>query len=187
MNNHRNTKLSSKHEPPLSNTDSITLLGNRLRVALKDLSQRELAKSCGLSHITIGAYINGKQYPRINDLANFANVTNTDLVWLITGQRYTEAHWLTSKQSIELCPDNCMIPTITPQTPVLIEVLDVDWPIPNGVYCLESAQGRIVRRLQWDEEKQGFWLRCDNLHFEPQFDQTPNIIGKVVGALAPVI
>ncbi|HBB9944292.1 S24/S26 family peptidase [Vibrio parahaemolyticus] len=119
---------------------------------------------------------------------DIADLTNTNLFWLLSGQHYTQTDWLTANQSVEMCSDNSMSPTINEHTPVVIEMVNVHHlPIVNNIYCLESSQGRIFRRLQWDEEKQGFWLRCDNLHFEPQFSQTPNIVGKVIGALTPVI
>ncbi len=186
MNDHGNIKIPSKRDkPPISEPE--TQLGGRLKSALNGLSQRELARLSGLSHITVGAYISGKQYPRINDLTNFAKITDTDLVWLITGQHYSQTDWLHTNQSIEICPDHCMAPTIEAKTPVLVETLNIDWPIPNGLYCIESTQGRIFRRLQWDEDKQGFWLRCDNRHFEPEFTQAPAIVGKVISALTPII
>ncbi|MEZ8822606.1 MULTISPECIES: S24 family peptidase [Vibrio] len=109
------------------------------------------------------------------------------MLWIITGQNYTQANWLTPNQSIEICRDNSMTPTFTELTPVIIETIKTEQPIHNGVYCIGVTQGIAFRRLQWDEERQGFWLRCDNLHFEPQFSQAPNVIGKVVGAVMPVL
>lgn len=183
--NTQNTQNKSGYIETTSQTS--TSLGERLQLALGSMSQRELARAWGGSSATINTYVNDKKYPRIHDLEQFAKITDTDFVWLITGQYYSQANWLAQNQSVEICPDNSMTPTINIQSPVVIETVDTSQSIHNGIYCIESSQGRIFRRLQWDEDKQGFWLRCDNRHFEPQFTQTPSIVGRVVSALAPVI
>ena len=164
----------------------LTQLGERLADSIYPMSNRAFAELWNISPVSVGRYIQGKQSPRIEDLAKFAQLTNTDLLWLIGGEHYAQKRWLQPTQFIECCTDDTMAPTLLINTPVVVETIMQDGIIPNGIYCLESAQGQVFRRLQWDEEKQGFWLRCDNLHFEPPFSQAPNIIGKVVGALTPV-
>ncbi|PCD85518.1 hypothetical protein COR52_26290 [Vibrio mediterranei] len=162
-------------------------LGERLSLSISPISQRSFAKIWGLSPVSLGRYINGTQSPRIDDLARFAKITNTDLMWLIAGEQYAQRRWLQSNQFIEICPDNTMAPTINVDAPVVLETIRTEWPVPDGVYCVENAQGNVFRRLQWDEEKQGFWLRCDNPHFEPQFAEHPSLIGKAVGAVTCVL
>jgi hypothetical protein len=107
-------------------------------------------------------------------------------MWLIAGEHYAQRRWLKSNQFIEICPDNTMAPTIHIGAPVILETICTEWPVPDGIYCLKTAQGNVFRRLQWNEEKQGFWLRCDNEKFEPQFNEKPDVIGKVCAVMQPV-
>lgn len=183
----KSTEIKKReYDPKIKN--QLSTLGERIRIAIAPTSQRAFAKTWKGSFVTLNHYINGKSIPGIHDLIEIANLTNTDLLWLLTGQYYSQTDWLTANQSVEICSDNSMSPTINEHTPVVIETVNIKLPsVVNNVYCLESSQGRIFRRLQWDEEKQGFWLRCDNHHFEQQFNQAPNIVGKVVRAFAPVI
>ncbi|MGR4021630.1 S24/S26 family peptidase [Vibrio harveyi] len=115
-----------------------------------------------------------------------AQLANEDILWLLTGQNYTDNHWLQSNQCVELCLDDAMSPTLSINTPVVLEKLTPDSHLPDGIYCLESSQGRIFRRLQWDEEKQGFWLLCDNERYKPQLYQSPQVVGKAISALSPI-
>ncbi|MBE8574121.1 S24/S26 family peptidase [Vibrio sp. OPT18] len=117
---------------------------------------------------------------------NIAELTDTNLLWLITGQNYTQTPWLQAEHSIVTCLDDTMYPTLLKQTPVIIELHNSDHSITDGLYCLENSLGQFFRRIQWDEEKQGFWLICDNAKFEKQFCNTPIVIGKVISTLKPV-
>lgn len=187
MHNKDNIKSVGQREKDHKNRDYLLHFCDRLKASLKDLSQNELAKRWGFSSMAVGCYINGKQYPRVHDLVKFAQITDTDLIWLMTGHHYSQTDWLSPEQSVVVCPDNSMAPTLNAHTPVIIEPLTTDWPVPDGVYCLSSAQGPIFRRLQWHEDKQGFWLRCDNPLFELTFTPMPAIIGRVTHALSSVI
>ncbi|GBL02610.1 bacteriophage CI repressor [Vibrio harveyi] len=168
--------------------EQICGLGERLRIAIAPMSQRAFAKAWkgAGSFVSINNYVNGKSTPGIHDLIAIAQLANEDILWLLTGQNYTDNHWLQSNQCVELCLDDAMSPTLSINTPVVLEKLTPDSHLPNGIYCLESSQGRIFRRLQWDEEKQGFWLLCDNERYKPQLCQSPQVVGKAISALSPI-
>lgn len=167
----------------------LTSLGDRIKTAIIPTSQRSFAKVWKKSFVTLNHYITGRSTPSINDLIDIAQLTNTDFLWLLTGHHYTQnqSNWLKSKQFIELCPDGSMIPTLFPNVPVLLEAMYSNETIVDGLYCLESSKGKIFRRLQWDEEQQGYWLLCDNALFLPRLSKTPQIVGKVLGAMTPIV
>lgn len=167
-------------------TPEVNQLGCRLASVIQPMSQRAFSDIWGMSPVSVGRYIRGQQSPRIGDLMTFAQLTDTDLLWLIAGEHYAQQRWLQSNQCVELCLDDAMSPTLSINTPVVLEKLTPDSHLPNGIYCLESSQGRIFRRLQWDEEKQGFWLLCDNERFKPQLCQSPQVVGKAISALSPI-
>lgn len=170
----------------INTMSQLSRLGERLASSIFPISQRTFAELWGLSPVSVGRYIKGEQSPRIKDLARFSELTNTDLLWLIAGEHYAQKRWLKSNQFIKLCIDDTMAPTLSSNTPVALETIDQNTPMSNGVYALKNTQGYTFRRLQWDEEKQGFWLHCDNKKFETQFCQAPTIIGKVTSALTPI-
>ncbi len=184
---HKRRTLCDKQRYNHHHVIHLAQLGKRLADSIYPMSNRAFAELWEISPVSVGRYIQGKQSPRIEDLAKFAQLTDTDLLWLIGGEHYAQTRWLQPNQFVELCIDDAMSPTLTINAPVVLETVTPNDAIPNGIYCLESTQGRIFRRLQWDEEKQGFWLRCDNHHFEPRFSQAPDLVGKVVATLAPVI
>ncbi|MBE8574107.1 helix-turn-helix domain-containing protein [Vibrio sp. OPT18] len=166
--------------------DELRALGKRIEEVIQPMSQRAFAEIWGIAPVSVGRYIHGKHSPRIEDLNTLAQLTDVDLLWLVAGEHYSQSRWLQSNQNIKICLDDCMFPTLTAEQAVVISQRQENDTIEDGVYCLATRQGYTFRRLLWDEEKQGFWLICDNTNFEPHFNRKPNIIGKVSSALMSI-
>ncbi len=174
--------------PPYSpcTANELSSLGKRIEEVIHPMSQRAFAKIWGIAPVSVGRYIQGKHSPRIEDLNSLAKLADVDLLWLIAGEHYAQSRWLQSDQCIKICLDDGMFPTLSAQQVVVISLRQESNAIEDGVYCLETTQGHTFRRLQWDEEKQGFWVKCDNPNFETFFQTHPKMIGKVISALTAI-
>ncbi|EEO3128334.1 helix-turn-helix transcriptional regulator [Salmonella enterica] len=63
----------------------IVRFGERLREAMKGMSNVELAKRSGLSEGAIRKYIKGESYPSIDNAALVAESCGVSLIWLLCG------------------------------------------------------------------------------------------------------
>lgn len=63
----------------------IVRFGERLREAMKGMSNVELAKRSGLSEGSIRKYIKGESYPSIDNAALVAESCGVSLIWLLCG------------------------------------------------------------------------------------------------------
>ncbi|ECR5270333.1 helix-turn-helix domain-containing protein [Serratia marcescens] len=63
----------------------IVRFGERLREAMKGMSNVELAKRSGLSEGSIRKYIKGESYPSIDNAALVADACGVSLIWLLCG------------------------------------------------------------------------------------------------------
>ncbi|EAA6550509.1 hypothetical protein DLB95_06780 [Salmonella enterica subsp. diarizonae] len=78
----------------------IVRFGERLREAMKGMSNVELAKRSGLSEGSIRKYIKGESYPSIDNAALVADACGVSLIWLLCGiELRGEQHNSTSEES----------------------------------------------------------------------------------------
>ncbi|EEP9437652.1 helix-turn-helix domain-containing protein [Salmonella enterica subsp. enterica serovar Reading] len=78
----------------------IVRFGERLREAMKGMSNVELAKRSGLSEGSIRKYIKGESYPSIDNAALVADACGVSLIWLLCGFEVREnQHNSTSEES----------------------------------------------------------------------------------------
>ncbi|EHE2941861.1 helix-turn-helix transcriptional regulator [Salmonella enterica] len=68
----------------LSN-ERIERFGERLKAAMKGMSNSELARRSGISEGAIRKYITGESYPAINNAMKVADACNVPLPWLLLG------------------------------------------------------------------------------------------------------
>lgn len=66
---------------------TINRFGERLKVAMKGMSNAELARRSGMSETTIRKYLQGKIYPALDSLAIVADACGVSLTWLATGEQ----------------------------------------------------------------------------------------------------
>lgn len=69
---------------------TINRFGERLKVAMKGMSNAELARRSGMSETTIRKYLQGKIYPALDSLAIVADACGVSLTWLATGEQEQE-------------------------------------------------------------------------------------------------
>lgn len=69
---------------------TINRFGERLKVAMKGMSNAELARRSGMSETTIRKYLQGKIYPALDSLAIVADACGVSLTWLATGEQERE-------------------------------------------------------------------------------------------------
>lgn len=69
---------------------TINRFGERLKVAMKGMSNAELARRSGMSETTIRKYLLGKIYPALDSLAIVADACGVSLTWLATGEQERE-------------------------------------------------------------------------------------------------
>ncbi|EIP2837866.1 helix-turn-helix domain-containing protein [Salmonella enterica] len=69
---------------------TINRFGERLKVAMKGMSNAELARRSGMSETTIRKYLQGKIYPALDSLAIVADACGVSLTWLATGKQERE-------------------------------------------------------------------------------------------------
>lgn len=69
---------------------TINRFGERLKVAMKGMSNAELARRSGMSETTIRKYLQGKIYPALDSLAIVADACEVSLTWLATGKQERE-------------------------------------------------------------------------------------------------
>ncbi|EAQ0343907.1 helix-turn-helix domain-containing protein [Salmonella enterica] len=70
---------------------TINRFGERLKVAMKGMSNAELARRSGMSETTIRKYLQGKIYPALDSLAIVADACGVSLTWLATGEQEQKA------------------------------------------------------------------------------------------------
>ena len=175
-----------EHHTPKREYLNIKQFGDRLRHAIQPMSQKDFAQHWGGSVMSINNYVQGKRYPSINVIVEFAQLTNTDFLWLLTGEHYTQTPWLKSNQFVATCPDHSMAPTLMSQSPIIVDLIENEAHF-NGVYLIRTLTGDSFRRLQWSEKRQSYRVLCDNPLFKTDFDRHPFVIGKVCSALQAVI
>lgn len=81
----KNGSASSKDERTFS-FDGIVRFSERLRIAMKGISNHALARKSGLSEASIRKYVKGDSYPTIDNAAKVADACGVSLTWLLTGQ-----------------------------------------------------------------------------------------------------
>ncbi len=65
--------------------ERIEYFGERLKAAMKGMSNSELARRSGISEGAIRKYITGESYPAINNAMKVADACNVPLPWLLLG------------------------------------------------------------------------------------------------------
>ncbi|ECH1487633.1 helix-turn-helix transcriptional regulator, partial [Salmonella enterica subsp. enterica] len=65
--------------------ERIERFGERLKAAMKGMSNSELARRSGISEGAIRKYITGESYPAINNAMKVADACNVPLPWLLLG------------------------------------------------------------------------------------------------------
>lgn len=81
---------SETHQENVKQTihnDGIIHFKDRLKHAMNGMSNVELAARCGISETAIRTYLNGKSLPTIDKIVSIAEACETNVEWLITGQR----------------------------------------------------------------------------------------------------
>ncbi|PSW76608.1 hypothetical protein [Photobacterium damselae] len=56
----------------------------------------------------------------------------------------------------------------------------------DGIYVIATAQGNVVRRLQWQESNQEYVVFGDNPIYPKQNMKQVNVIGKVTAMYPPL-
>ncbi|HDC2134439.1 TPA: helix-turn-helix transcriptional regulator [Salmonella enterica] len=80
------TDDKGKNRDRIISNGTINRFGERLKVAMKGMSNAELARRSGMSETTIRKYLQGKIYPALDSLAIVADACDVSLTWLATGE-----------------------------------------------------------------------------------------------------
>lgn len=81
------TDDKGKNRDRIISHGTINRFGERLKEAMKGMSNAELARRSGMSETTIRKYLQGKIYPALDSLAIVADACEVSLTWLATGEQ----------------------------------------------------------------------------------------------------
>ncbi|PLS41491.1 helix-turn-helix domain-containing protein [Carnobacterium maltaromaticum] len=160
-------------------------IAQRLQHALGSQSVTDIANQTGLSRATINQYLNAKNLPSLDRLAVLAKATNHSLKWLLFGD--IEEAKIADKYRL-VVSDDVMSPHIEKRAQIEYEALPLQGNrvLGDGIYVIATAQGNVVRRLQWQESNQEYVVFGDNPIYPKQNMKQVNVIGKVTAALTPL-
>lgn len=163
--------------------------GEQFIALLHTQNLQSLEARTGIAKSTLHYYLKGR-LPTLPKLALVAQECDVPLSSLFCDvetkavKQKPGAH----KQTLTMV-DDVMHPTIPQHSDVQFTPVDTlpkkqRWP--DGLYVLTSAQGLIVRRLQWREDQQRYQLHGDNPHYASQTLQEVSPVGKVTALIHPL-
>lgn len=170
--------------------------GNRLKHVLAQQSFVKLANKTGMKSDTLRQYNAGIAHPSLPRLAAIAHECNVSLQWLLFGD-VEPAKAPTGLKDIKLKEkvktfkvlDDVMSPTVAALSVVQYKPLK---PQPkskifaDGLYIINTKQGDIFRRIQWQDNDECYLVFGDNPKYKPQLIKSLHVIGKVISMITPI-
>lgn len=169
---------------------------DRLLLVLSRQPLSHLAKKTRIKANTLSTYQTKGIYPNLPRLAAIAHECDVSLQWLLFGD-VEPAKAPTGLKDIKLKEkvkafkvlDDVMSPTVAALSVVQYKPLK---PQPkskifaDGLYIINTKQGDIFRRIQWQDNDECYLVFGDNPKYTPQLIKSLHVIGKVISMITPI-
>jgi transcriptional regulator with XRE-family HTH domain len=168
----------------------------RLKYVLSQQSFSKLSEKTGIKASTLSQYNADIAHPSLPRLAAIAHECDVSLQWLLFGD-VEPAKAPTGLKDIKLKEkvkafkvlDDVMSPTVAALSVVQYKPLK---PQPkskifaDGLYIINTKQGDIFRRIQWQDNDECYLVFGDNPKYTPQLIKSLHVIGKVISMITPI-